>query len=89
ANTAERDYLPSINLSHSSNFLSFTLPTPSQVTIDLFNILGQQVQTISEGFRQAGTYSIRLDERNLASGVYLARLQAGSEVKVVKIAVVR
>ncbi|MBU1881902.1 T9SS type A sorting domain-containing protein [bacterium] len=89
ANTAERDYLPSINLSHSSNFLSFTLPTPSQVTIDLFNILGQQVQTISEGFRQAGTYSIQLDESNLASGVYLARLQVGAEVKVVKIAVVR
>ncbi|MBU0519639.1 T9SS type A sorting domain-containing protein [bacterium] len=69
--------------------LSFTLHTATHVTIDLFNILGQQVQTISEGFRQAGSYSIQLDERNLASGVYLARLQAGSETKVVKIAVVR
>ncbi|MBU1652456.1 T9SS type A sorting domain-containing protein [bacterium] len=82
--------------STGSNSLSFTLPTASQVTIDLFNILGQQVQTISEGFRQAGSYSIRLDERNLASGVYLARLQAGASgsgaiptTEVVKIAVVR
>ncbi|MFH1735316.1 MAG: T9SS type A sorting domain-containing protein, partial [bacterium] len=89
---------PKYSKGFSSNMtgLQYNMEEAGPVKIELYNLLGQKVQTISEGFRQAGSYSIRLDERNLASGVYLARLQVGASgsgatptTEVVKIAVVR
>jgi len=79
----------SITTNITASGLSYSLPTASHVIIDLFNVLGQKVQTVSDGFWQAGDYTIEFDALSLVSGVYFARLQAGQEVKVVKVAVVK
>lgn len=57
--------------------ISFDLPSPSSVTLAVFNILGQKVGTIAD-HRQfaAGSYSLRFDGSSLGSGVYYYRLTA-------------
>lgn len=55
-----------------------------QVNLDIFNILGQHVNSLADGFYPAGEHSVIWDatDRNgsrVATGVYLYRIQIGDE----------
>jgi len=56
--------------------ISYDLSRPGQVTVDLFNILGQRVERLVDAYQQAGSYRVIWDGRNMASGVYLYRLHS-------------
>jgi len=56
--------------------ISYQLPAVSKTKISVSNLLGQVVATLVDGYQEAGTYTIQFDAGNLASGVYLCRLQA-------------
>ena len=60
----------------------------------MFNLAGQQVATLAEGHREAGAYAVNWDGRDergkeMASGIYLYRLQAGEQVETHKLVLVR
>ncbi len=56
----------------------FGLPHSSQVSIVLFNAIGQQVDVIFDGYKEAGYHKIQFDASSLNSGVYFYRIQAVS-----------
>jgi flagellar hook assembly protein FlgD len=65
-----------------STTFSYSIPTNSHVTIEIFNILGQRVRTLIDEPRAAGVYEISWDGddsdgRGVSSGVYLYRFRAG------------
>ena len=63
--------------------IKFNLPEQSNVRIDVFNTLGQQVKSLVNGEVSAGEHSVKFDASALSSGVYLYRMQAGdfNEIK--------
>lgn len=65
--------------------IKFGIPQGCEVKLTVFNILGQQVAVLADGYMEAGYYTIpwdsRSDGRQLASGVYLYRLEAGTFVE--------
>ena len=68
-----------------STKINYTLPVTGNVTLKIYNILGQEVRTlINNELKSAGKYTIDFNASNLASGVYLYRLQAGDFVRVKK-----
>ncbi len=59
--------------------ISFSLPTPGAVSLEVFNVLGQKVTTLVDGDMAAGIHSIEWDGKNSAgvgvsSGVYFYRI---------------
>ncbi|MCC6964048.1 MAG: T9SS type A sorting domain-containing protein [candidate division Zixibacteria bacterium] len=65
-----------------STEISFSLPKPAEVTLVIYNVLGENVVTLAEGLRAAGTHAVMWDGRDnsgsaVASGVYFYRLDAG------------
>jgi hypothetical protein len=58
--------------------INFTLAKPSNVKLLIYNILGQQVQTLVDTRMNAGQQSVVFDASKLASGVYFYRLEAGN-----------
>ncbi len=60
-----------------STEISFYLPQTSDVRLDVYNIAGQVVATLVNGVMEAGGHTVRWDGTDLASGVYLYRIQAG------------
>jgi enediyne biosynthesis protein E4 len=65
---------------NNSTVIRFALPTTADLDLSIFNLTGQQVATLADGIRAAGTYTLHWDGRDdddqpLASGVYLYRLR--------------
>jgi Leucine-rich repeat (LRR) protein len=69
--------------------LNYSLPRSSQVTLAVYNILGQRVVTLVQGIRQPGRYQVRWDAADLSSGIYFARLEAGEYSRTVKMLLLR
>jgi len=74
--------------------IRFDLPRSSEVKLRVFNLLGAEVLTLLNERMPAGTYSFKWDGKNasqqqVVSGIYLLRLEAGNEVLVRKMVVVR
>ncbi|MFQ5649833.1 MAG: FlgD immunoglobulin-like domain containing protein [bacterium] len=66
--------------------IRYTLAAASEVTLTIYNTLGQQVRTLAKGRQPAGAYRVQWDSRDSAgklvvSGVYLYSLKAGSLVQ--------
>ena len=76
--------LPYPNPSHVTVDIPYRVREAGTVQIEVFNVLGHQVQNLTDRFHTPGTYSLSWDGRNhennrVAPGVYLVRLQMGSE----------
>ncbi len=67
-----------------STKISWQSPVGSHQTLKVYDVLGNEVATIVDEFREAGRYEITFDASNLSSGIYFYRLQAGSFVETKK-----
>jgi subtilisin-like proprotein convertase family protein len=68
--------------------IRYQLPTAGKVTINVYDVLGREVYSMSE-YRTAGNYSFSFDGSNLASGVYFYKLKSGSFTDAKKIVLVK
>ncbi|MFZ5434487.1 MAG: T9SS type A sorting domain-containing protein [Calditrichota bacterium] len=69
--------------------IAYDLPKSSRVSLSVFNLQGQKVATLVDGFQAAGAYSIAFDGSALASGVYLYRLQTEGFVQTRKMVLLK
>ena len=67
-----------------STVLSFTLGKGALTSLTVYNVLGQKVATLFNGFAPAGTHEVTFDARALSSGVYFYRLESGNLASVKK-----
>ncbi len=71
----EQNYPNPFNLSTT---ISFELPEPVHVRLNVFDAMGRQVVTLKERFEPAGRHKVYFRANSLASGVYFYRLDAGA-----------
>ncbi len=74
---------------NSSTAISFELQAASNVKLAVYDVSGREVEILAEGFYPAGAHQAVWEASGMASGVYFARLRAGSEVKTVKLLLVK
>ncbi|GBE31091.1 MAG TPA: T9SS type A sorting domain-containing protein [Bacteroidetes bacterium] len=65
--------------------VNYTLPATSEVRLAVVNVLGQTVAELSTGLVQAGTHQVSWDASAMSSGVYFLTLNAGSEMRMEKV----
>jgi photosystem II stability/assembly factor-like uncharacterized protein len=59
--------------------ISYSLAKSGLVRLKIYNILGQEIQTLVNQFQRAGEYQITFDAKHLATGIYFYKLQVGSD----------
>ncbi len=65
--------------------INFTIAKAGNVTLKVYDILGKEVSTLVNGFKDQGEYSVDFNKvDNLASGIYFYRLKEGNLVLVKK-----
>ena len=65
--------------------IRYELPTACNVTLRVYNLLGQDVVTLVDEFQSAGFKSVRFSGSGLATGIYIYTLHAGSFVAAKKL----
>ena len=61
-----------------STEINFKLVTAGEISLDVFNIGGEQVLNLQKGWMESGNHSVSFTNANLPSGLYIYRLTAGS-----------
>lgn len=56
--------------------IEYSVPKGDYITLKAYNILGQEIASLYEGFQRAGNYTVAFDGSELASGVYLYQIKA-------------
>jgi hypothetical protein len=79
---------------NASTEIRYDLPTTMKVQISVFNIYGQEVTTLIDEVRPAGVHTVLWESRNgsgvqVASGVYVYQIKAGSFVDAKKMVLIR
>lgn len=58
-----------------STVITFTIPKAGNVTLTVYNSVGQEVATLINGYKTAQTYNLTFSGSDLASGVYIYTLK--------------
>jgi hypothetical protein len=71
-----RPYLQAIcpNPTNSGGVIQFSLPARESIQLDLYNLLGQRIQTLASGYFNAGVHQLTFGNLQIASGWYLVTL---------------
>ncbi len=68
-----------------TTIINYSLPRSNMVTIKVFDILGNEVASLVNEEKPAGSYSVNFNGNKLSSGVYFYRMKAGSFVETKKL----
>jgi hypothetical protein len=69
---------PYPNPFNATTTIDFALPRASDVVLSIFDILGREVATITNGRFEAGYHSVMWSAADNATGVYIVRMEAES-----------
>jgi len=86
SNTVEVELNPTVfaleqnfpNPFNPSTVVRFALPTAGNVTLNVYNTLGEKVAELVNGLMPAGNHTVQFDASYLNSGLYIYEIKAGS-----------
>jgi hypothetical protein len=93
-NDAERPGDFSVSMSfpnpfNSSTVITYQLPIVCEVKLAVYDLLGREVAVLVDERKMPGSYELKFDGSNLASGVYFYRLSAGQYIECRKMTVLK
>jgi|GEM_PF-6231053 len=74
---------------NSSTTIEYSLATPSHVVLRVFNLLGQETETLIDTYQQAGSHTTTWSSEGLESGIYFYQLKTESFTSTRKLTVLR
>ncbi|MCW9065294.1 MAG: T9SS type A sorting domain-containing protein, partial [Ignavibacteriaceae bacterium] len=69
--------------------IKYSVPVEGLVNIAVFNILGEKVADLVNSVQKAGNYELTFNATNLASGMYIYRMESGNYVSIKKMMILK
>lgn len=69
--------------------IKYDLPKDIFVTIKIYDMLGREIKTLVNEFKNAGSYVVSFNGSELASGIYFYRIQAGDFASVKRMVLIK
>jgi hypothetical protein len=66
---------------NASTRIEYTLPEESQVTVEIYDILGRKIETLIQGKQASGHHRTIWNAQNQPSGIYFYRIEAGEHIQ--------
>ena len=68
-----------------STKLAFSIDTPSEIRLEIYDVSGKLVDNVTNGFYQSGLHVIEWNASEHSSGMYFVNLVKGSEMRTQKV----
>jgi hypothetical protein len=72
-----------------STTIRFSLPEETQLKINIYNMLGELVETLAEGTYEAGYHKVTFNASSLPSGAYIYRIESSQFVQIKKMVLMK
>jgi len=72
-----------------STKIEFIIPNDEKVTVKVYDILGREVETLLNDFREAGHHEVEFNASRFASGMYIYRLTSGNFSQIKKMMLIK
>jgi len=72
-----------------STQIRYSIANSEFVNLTIYNSLGEKVAELVNESKPAGEYTVTFDAGNFSSGVYIARITAGSFVQIIKMSLLK
>jgi hypothetical protein len=74
---------------NSSTIIEYDIPENNYVELIIYDVLGREVKTLVNEYKKVGSYSVKFDGSNLASGLYFYKIEAGNYVETKKMVMIK
>jgi len=64
--------------------IKYSVPEAGNIILAVYNVVGEEVAVLVNGYTEAGIFDVSFDASNLPSGVYLYKLQSANSVQTKK-----
>ncbi|MGE5620970.1 MAG: right-handed parallel beta-helix repeat-containing protein [archaeon] len=64
-----------------STVINFDIPQASKVSLRVYDMLGKEVATLVDGYKEIGSYSVRFNASSLPSGMYIYEIRANNFIR--------
>jgi hypothetical protein len=72
-----------------STTISFNLQNSGVVTLKVFSLIGKEIKSLVDGYREAGIYTVNFNAEGLPSGMYIYRMSTPGNTQVRKMILLR
>jgi hypothetical protein len=69
--------------------ITYKLPQASSVKLIIYNLLGQEIEVLVDGYKEAGVHSVEFDASELKSGLYIYKIQASGYIQTRKMTLIK
>jgi parallel beta-helix repeat protein len=84
---------PGLSLSpnpfHPGSVITFRLPQAGYATLRVYDLTGREVAVPVKGFGTQGVNQVRFEPRTLPAGIYICKLESGSQAKTIRMILMR
>ncbi len=72
-----------------TTLIQYSIPAEQHVKLNVYNLLGEKVMTLVDGIQKSGQHEVNFNASNLASGVYIYKLEAGTQSSIKKMVLMK
>jgi hypothetical protein len=69
--------------------IQYSIPEAGIVSLKVFNILGEEINTLVDNYKEVGNYKVSFDGGALSSGIYFYRLTNGNFIQTNKMVLIK
>jgi len=69
--------------------IQFTVPKAGNVKVSVYNLMGQEVAVLFNGYASEGLHTVNFNAANMNSGIYICKMEAGNFKTMIKMALVK
>ena len=69
--------------------MELVMPVAGDLIVEVYNLLGQSVSTLTSGYMEVGTYTLTWDASDVSSGMYFVKAQADEFITTQKLMLVK
>lgn len=69
--------------------ISFVVPARGIISLSIYNLVGEKIEDLVNGFTEPGVYSILFDAKKLPSGTYIYKLQTDNSIQAKKMILIK
>jgi len=82
-------YSPYPNPFNPSTTIKYSIPSASNVTLKIYDVIGNEVASLVNEKKDAGGYEVNFNAKNLPSGIYFSTLRSNGNVQTQKLLLIK